>query len=153
MSLGSDGQVDRQYESVAFDIRGGDLIFSNGEWLHLPTAVATLPALLPKPADARMEASACEQPAVLIAQVPKANTSASSEFQLCRYYLYFPSDAAARAASNELSRDNFFVSVRRSQAGSEWLCLALQQRDNCVEPVAGLESLGRSFGAAVEHSK
>jgi hypothetical protein len=142
MSLGSDGRADRQYESQRFDGYSGDLILSNGEWLHLPSGIVTFPALLPKPEDAMMEASKCESSPTTIESRPTANAMNSE----CRYYLYLPSNDSARAASLELQKLGFASTVRRSSSGPEWLCVAATRATDCTGPVERLEALAAALG-------
>jgi hypothetical protein len=79
-----------------------------------------------------------------------ADTSARRAFD---FYLYFPTEHAAAAASRELSDSGFRCIVRESLRG-QWLCLAgarLVPDDAAMETVFHLmETMAEDFGGAFD---
>jgi hypothetical protein len=79
-----------------------------------------------------------------------ADTSARRAFD---FYLYFPTEHAAAAASRELSDSGFRCMVRESMRG-QWLCLAgarLVPDDTAMETVFHLmETMAEDFGGAFD---
>jgi len=134
MSLGSDGAADRRYEGKMFHEDSGDLIYSNGGWLHQP-GLATEPELLPRVTDAFMEVSACA-PA----------TGGQARHYPCEFYIYLPSEAAARAASVDAMKAGYVTEVRRAASGTDWLCRATRELESCMDGVTPLERIEKAHG-------
>ena len=136
MSLGSDGVADPAYQAHRFEDDAGDVIFSNGEWLHFPAGMVSLLELAPRVADALREAAAC--PATV--NVP-----------LCRHYSYFPSEAAAQAAASEITALGLTTEIRRAASGRDFLVVAGTDPENCQSAASPLTTIvykhgGRAYG-------
>jgi hypothetical protein len=58
------------------------------------------------------------------------------------FYLYFPTEAAARQAGERLSKSDYRVQVRPAAKGDDWLCLA---STTLTPETAPLADIGRLF--------
>ncbi len=125
MSLGSDGRADARYDGAEFNDFTGDTVYSNGDFLHHP-GIATQPSMLPRVADALAEASDCSK------RVLRRG---------CDFYLYLPSQRAARDAAADVARLGFTYEVPRSASNGKWLCVATKKVEHCYEQVPHLKKI------------
>jgi hypothetical protein len=57
------------------------------------------------------------------------------------FYFYFPTEAAARQASERLTQDTYRVDVRPAAKGTSWLCLAKTTITPDTAPLAEMGTL------------
>jgi hypothetical protein len=138
-SLGSDGIADREYKEVRFDEDTGDSIYSDGAWLHQPGGIYAESDFLPRVADAFAELAACTP------YTPGRQVVAGPPYE-CEYYLYLPSETAARAAAAELTNLGFVAEVRRAASGTDWLCRSTRKLESCDESVRSLRRVEEAHG-------
>lgn len=141
MSLGSDGVADREYRELTFDGDAGDPIYSNGAWLHRPSGVSTDSAFLPRVADAFAEMPPCPpNPPARRAVAP------STGLYECEFYLYLPSEEAARAAAADFTRLGFDIEVRRAASSADWLCRSTRRLESCSEAERSMWRIAEAHG-------
>jgi hypothetical protein len=57
------------------------------------------------------------------------------------FYLYLPTEAAARQAGQRLTKSDYLVEIRQAATGTNWLCLAKKTLTPDTAPLAEIGTL------------
>lgn len=149
VSFGSDRRLDDRYDLKNFSGTAGDIIYSDGDWLHVSNEIVTLIDLVPKPADAFAEASDCEK----AFQSPWGASRLASlyipgrdpELGACENHLYFRTERQARATAIDAAHVGFSTEVRTA-VGGDWLLVARKIPGVCHDADFALWKIGKRHG-------
>src|SRR6185436_19394944 len=82
--------------------------------------------------------------AEVLAQLRREGSDTSKPHRF-NFYLYLPTEAAARQAGQRLAKSDYLVEIRQAATDTNWLCLAKRTLTPDTAPLAGIGTLFRKL--------
>lgn len=79
----------------------------------------------------------------ILEQLKKAGSNLAKPHAI-EFFLYFPTQAAAKEAASTIEKSGFSVTIKQSAQGSDWLCSATK---TMVPELAALQKIRKDFNA------